>query len=95
MMIGGTVKETITLDDKVWVNVVDGSEECAVYLEKNINSINIGAGDALWWQGVNSFWTPKRSFMSCIELLKRGYEKGAYSDITIPRIGYSGADRPQ
>lgn len=85
-MVGGIVIETITLPDRIWVNcreVVNGRSirnECAIYVERNVQSEAIRVGDNVWWQGSFAMWTPRdRSF----------------TDVKIPRRGYSGVRRPE
>lgn len=86
-MVGGTVIEVITLEDRIWINCRDSNQgrkdECAIYVERNAHSEAIRAGDVVWWQSQHAMWTP-------ISADLRGFE-----DIKIPRIGYSGVPRPE
>jgi hypothetical protein len=92
-MVGGIVKSTLDCGHRIWINVMETTcyrkdgcrglnckhDECAIYVERNDNSLDIKPGDKLWWQGRNTFWTsPTR----------------AESEITIPRLGYSGVNHP-
>ena len=82
-MVGGVVIETIRLPERVWVNVRDRvyeRETCAIYVERTVDADSIEIGDSLWWQGREAYWTPKA---------------GGFEDRAIPRIGYSGVERPR
>ena len=87
-MIGGTVIETIETPDKIWINCREdqSTSECAIYVEKTAKSRTVSEGDAIWWQGETAMWTPKT---------RAGETVGKKSDITLRRIGSSGAKRPQ
>lgn len=81
-MIGGRVIETVTLEDKIWLNVRDRTypkDTCALYLARNADSEAIMVGDSIWWQGGFAFWTPASREVA---------------DRRIPRASYSGVDRP-
>lgn len=89
MSVGGRVIETIDCGDKVWVNTKErywnGSkwklgDQCAIYVERNDNSLRIRFNDSLWWQGGKAYWTARD-----------GSNK---EDTPIPRIGFSGVPRP-
>lgn len=85
-MVGGAVREVLYLENKIWVNVLDTYRpdpynDCAIYVARNEISEQIRPGDSLWWQGRFAMWTPKGS-------------KPPNYDIQIPRIGYSGVNRP-
>lgn len=84
-MVGGKVIEVIVLPERnrVWVNVQDGKDECAIYVVRNTESLHVRAGDNIWWQGPNAYWTTKL------------YTKTWGTDTKIPRIGYSGVSRPK
>jgi hypothetical protein len=101
-MVGGKVIETITLEDRVWVNVKDThppqKNTCAVYIERNINSEQIAVGDSLWWQSDKAFWTPAaNSAEACNhrEHITCEQKCGVDYDIAIPRLSYSGVNRPE
>ena len=93
IMIGGKVIEVIkdikNRPEAIWVNVKDFTsgygDECAIYVEKNDTSLQIEIDDSLWWQGRWAMWTPAAVRESGI----------GESDIRIPRIGYSGVERPK
>jgi hypothetical protein len=84
-MVGGYVITTIEVRSKnrVYVNCRgEGSEKrdtCAIYVERNDDSLAIRPGDWLWWQAGYAYWTPSG---------KRFKER------KIPRIGYSGVQPP-
>lgn len=80
-MVGGTVIETIILEDKVWVNCKDKTykDTCAIYVERNKDSEAIRVGDSIWWQGGYAMWTP---------------QSREFADRKIERRGYSGVRRP-
>lgn len=83
-MVGGEVIEVILLPDKAWVNTRERvarrrPEECAIYVERNRDAEAIRAGDSLWWQGGDAYWTPATR---------------EFADRPIPRRGYSGVRRP-
>lgn len=86
-MVGGIVIETINKPNKIWVNVKEreSKQTCAIYIEKNDNAKKVKPGDSLWWQGRFAMWTP-----SGVNDGKCGVDY----DIRIPRIGYSGVNRP-
>ena len=82
-MVGGTVIETINAEDRIWVNCKDGADECAIYIELTDTARCVSPGDELWWHGRHAFWIP--------------YHKGERvgpRDVKIPRIGNSGAPKP-
>jgi hypothetical protein len=87
-MVGGRVKETLIIGDRVWVNARDTTyrDECAIYVERNPNSERIQPGDMIWWQGRSAMWTPAEN----LGLSRCGVDY----DIEIPRIGYSGVSHP-
>ena len=80
-MVGGTVIETIDTGDRVWVNCKDREhgDECAIYVERTVESRSISVGDHVWWQGRHAMWTPKRR---------------PFGDRRLVRIGCSGVNRP-
>lgn len=80
-MVGGTVIETIDMGNRVWINCKERNDVCAINVVRNVDALIVCPGDQIWWQGRNAFWTPQNA------------AKGIF-DITIPRIGYSGAVRP-
>jgi hypothetical protein len=84
-MVGGKVIETILLPDKIWINARDNyprrrPDECAIYVERNADSEAIRVGDSIWWQGGYAMWTPASR---------------EFADHKIPRVGYSGVNRPE
>lgn len=82
--VGGVVTEIVPDGSRYWINTNDHGDECAIFVEKNVNSDKIKIGDSVWWQGRDAMWTTKE--------VREG-AKGE-SDIKIPRIGYSGVSRP-
>jgi hypothetical protein len=64
---------------RVWVNVRDRGDECAVFVADSPEARSISEGDTLWWQGGKVFWTPKSR---------------AFADKPLRRIGCSGVARP-
>lgn len=86
-MVGGKVTETFVLVGKsyVWINVQDGSDKCAIYVENSPEARAISEGDSLWWQGGYAYWTAKN---------RRGGTVGK-SDYRLKRVGYSGVKRPK
>lgn len=100
-MVGGIVKETLTMGDRIWVNVEHVTDtyrdECAIYVVQDETSLRIRPGDALWWQGRDAMWTPKENRAEeCghIEHVTCKARAGVDYDIAIPRIGYSGVRHP-
>jgi len=102
-MVGGKVKEVIDCGNLVWVNCEENCyrisgckdptcthEECAVYVERNENSLKIKAGDKLWWQGQSTYWTPQ-PFTKNEEDLKCGIDY----EIDIRKMSGSGVSRPE
>lgn len=90
-MIGGIVTQVKVLPDKVWVDCVEknSSSKCAVYCERNEKSELIQPGDSFWWQGGYCMWTPYLNTKA-----KKGSKGGLDYDIRIPKIGFSGVNRP-
>jgi len=92
-MIGGIVIETVIQPKRIWVNTVESSErcnsKCAIYVERNDKSERIRPGDSLWWQGGSAMWTPYENKS------KPNLKGGVDYDIRIPRIGFSGASKPE
>lgn len=69
MSCGGTVTEVIDIKPgKVWVNTVDGRDECAVICDPGVEKVQIG--DKLWWQGSVCYWTPKLGDLVEVKLKK-------------------------
>lgn len=100
-MCGGQVIEVCdhpTDKNIIYVNVAYRPyyklEECAIYVERNVNSEQIQIGDALWWQGRHAMWTPQANRLTDEESEARGHKCGVDYDIQIPRIGYSGVNHP-
>lgn len=89
-MIGGLVLETIILPDRVWVNCGErqSSSQCAIYVKRTPESERIMLGDKLWWQGGFAIWTPATH-------LQGTGKQGKDYEVKIPRIGFSGASRPE
>jgi len=100
-MVGGTVIEVVPEAGRVWLNVRDiyhPNDTCAVYVERNPQSVLITPGDALWWQGGFCYWTPQanraegcehREHATCLQ------KAGVDYDIPVPRVSYSGVGRPE
>lgn len=88
MSVGGTVLETIVLEDRVWIDTNDRPpgrkpNRCAIYVEKTPAARAITPGDTVWWQGRWAFWTP-RSLGDPPPFIER----------KLARIGASGVERP-
>lgn len=86
MSVGGRVIDVVPVTpSKWWVQTDDSTPPrkpnlCAVYVDPQGQVI--APGDTLWWQGGECYWTPM------------GRPFGA-SDIPLPKIGFSGVNRPQ
>jgi len=96
-MVGGEVTEAFIHPEsqgKIYVNTKDKNAECAIYVERNILSEKIKPGDSLWWQGRKAYWTPKKNRLFAEESEKLGHKCSIDYDIPIPRIGFSGVERP-
>jgi hypothetical protein len=97
-MIGGTVVETIVLEDRVWVDCEEdnSTSKCAIYVVRNKRSEAIKPSDSIWWQGSWAMWTPYKHRGN--DPRKPGFVKGRKSgkdyDIRIQRIGSSGVAKP-
>lgn len=87
-MVGGIVIETIDCLDKVWVNTREqrGTQECAIYVARTVESLSISEGDVVWWQGNHAMWTPRSLSNKGKPLL--------FVDKKLKRIGSSGVPRP-
>lgn len=81
-MVGGIVVETIIVTGRkrVWVNCIDGLDECAIYVSDTPAARSISEGDSLWRQGDHAMWTPINK---------------PFSDMRLVRVGYSGVKRPE
>lgn len=86
MSVGGTIIDIVQVrDDKWWINTVEkfdachAEQTCAVYCDPKGEPIQVG--DALWWQGVWCFWTPR-------------VRPDGRSDVKLPKRGYSGVNHP-
>lgn len=94
-MIGGTIIDIVDLATKMYINVIDENchivNKCAIYIERNENSLKMKIGDSVWWQDDYVMWTPKAS----IDRYNNEHfvECGVDYDIKIPRIGYIGLDK--
>ena len=84
MSVGGQVIAVSIEPEKVWVNTREIvykndqrtlGDQCAIYVVRNDNSLQIKQGDSLWWQGRSAYWTPKPD--------------DGREDVAIKRIGYS------
>ena len=87
-MIGGTVIETIVQERRVWINVKDEDSPdstCGIYVENTPQARSISERDTIWWQAGWAMWTPRE------RLGGRPLVKG---EITLKRVGFSGAKRP-
>ena len=100
-MVGGKVIEVVSQDGRLWVNVRDinyPKATCAIYVERNETSERIKPGDSLWWQGGVAMWTPQEyASVGCQhrEHIDCTGRAGVDYDIQIPRLSYSGVDRPE
>lgn len=89
MSVGGKVVEVVTVTaGKAWVNTDDSKPPrrpnfCAVYCDPQGHEIL--PGDSLWWQGGRCYWTPRNG--------QHGETFGAF-DVPLPKIGFSGVNRP-
>lgn len=83
-MVGRKVIETITLNDRVWINCEGRFVECAIYVERTEEAESVSPGDSLWWQSNWAYWTAYDGELAV------GKE-----DVKIPRIGFSGVPRPE
>lgn len=97
-MVGGVVIEVAEVPERPTILFVDCAERqsvggklqtCAIYVEKNANSLQIQIGDSLWWQGRLAMWTPYKIVQAAAEL-----KQGVDFDVQIPRVGYSGVTHP-
>lgn len=74
-MIGGRIKKTYQLPDRVSIWVVDtNGDELAIDVIKD-DSIKMLPGDQIWWQARKALWTASTGI--------------AIEDVPIDRIGYS------
>ena len=74
-MIGGKIKQSYKLPDRVSVWVVDTTkDELAIDLVRDDNII-FKSGDSLWWQSRHAYWTAQMGI--------------AIQDVPIERIGYT------
>lgn len=89
-MIGGIVCEIIDMPEegKVWINVKDRRDECAIFVKRDARSLSVAEGDSLWWQSRRGFWTP-----AGMPETSSG-KSGKDYDIQLERIGCSGVSRP-
>jgi len=84
-MVGGMVITTIEDGDRIYVNCREllthrgRPQTCAIYVDRNSDSVQIRPGDKIWWQGNRVMWTP---------IDRRVIEK------EIPRRSYSGVSSP-
>lgn len=91
-MIGGTVVATLDCETRVWINVRDDAypkSHCAIYVERNQQSLAVASGDCVWWQGGYAYWTPKQRSQD----EKKGH-CGIRCDIQIRKLGCSGDHHP-
>lgn len=87
MSVGGTVIETVTSGDLVWINTKEKPEyrsECAICVENTPEARAVSKGDIVWWQGALAFWTPKD---------RQGKRVGPV-EVKLKRRGFSGVSRP-
>ncbi len=88
MSVGGTVVDTVTVGDRVWIDTKEKltyQSSCAIYVENTPAARAVSAGDIVWWQGSIAYWTPKD---------RRGKTIGPV-EVKLKRRGYSGASRPE
>lgn len=85
-MIGGTVIETIAVENRVWINTQerDTLTTCAIYVESTPQARAISEGDVVWWQGNYGYWTAK----------DRAGKTIGKPEVKLKRIGFSGVKRP-
>ena len=73
MSVGGKVTEVLDVDKGVWINTVDqGPTYCAIYVERNTDSLQVRAGDTVWWQGSVAYWTKSDESVIERELRRKG-----------------------
>lgn len=73
MSIGGKVTDKQMTDETVSVNTNDGHEDCAVSMVRNADSEMVKAGDVVWWQSGQCYWTPKDKSRAEVKIEKVGY----------------------
>lgn len=96
-MVGGTVIEIIQLSDKIWINCQEDNykHKCAIYVVNSETSRKIKTGDMVWWQSGWALWTPEANRGDKRPEDAPKQKGGIDYDIRIPRIGFSGAHRPE
>lgn len=70
-MVGGKIIEVRREGERTRIWCVDGSDECAIYIETP--SEMPALGDMLWWQGRTAFWTPADKRFVERELTRIGF----------------------
>ena len=81
MSVGGEVTEVIVQDERVYIDTDDKGDKCAIFVEKDENSIQVKPKDIVWWQGHRAFWTTK--------------DRETVVERTLIRRGTSGVSRPE
>jgi len=92
LMVGGTVIETISLPDRIWINCGDTtypSSTCAIEVVADARARSVSEGDIVWWQDKFAMWTP-----ACLQGRADKGRSGVDFDIRLDKIGYSGVPRP-
>lgn len=80
MSVGGKVTGVIVQSDRVYIDTNDGSCDCAIFVDRDENSVQVRPGDVVWWQGKEVYWTTadRKTVVEC----------------TLKRRGFSGVNRP-
>ncbi|MBL4869807.1 MAG: hypothetical protein JKX72_02510 [Robiginitomaculum sp.] len=80
MSVGGEVTEVIVQDGRVYIDTDDSGDKCAIFVEKDKNSVQVKLNDVVWWQGYRAFWTTA--------------DRKTVVERTLFRRGTSGVSRP-
>jgi len=75
--VGGKVIDHKIFDESVYINTSDGSE-CAIYVERDMNSERVSIGDTVWWQGNSAYWTTGDEEIDECRLIRRGFSGVPY-----------------
>lgn len=81
MSVGGKVIEVMDQYDLIWINTLDGTEQCAIYVISDDNSRLVSKGDLIVLRGEYAFWTSS----------KKGSDKG----VRLTRAGGLFVPRPE
>lgn len=89
-MVGGIVIEAAERDGRIFIDCRDrhNRDTCAIWVEKDENSVQVQIGDSIWWQGGHAMWTPA----AVRDAKQENTRSGVDYDIKLRKVSNSGVE---